>query len=108
MQPCPKDKPYRNQKLLDLASEAPHCMYCKEPNNGQVVACHSNSQKFGKGMGQRASDAPIALMCGLCHSLYDGRIGPHLTQQERDLIFYEAACKTWEWLMKEGHLEVRA
>ncbi len=107
MNPSPKNIPYRNPKLLHLASECPECMYCREPNRRQIVGCHSNSYKFGHSMGQKASDAPIAYMCNLCHDLCDGRIGKHLTQAERDMIFYEAACKTWEWLMREGHLEVK-
>lgn len=101
----PKEKNYRNPRLLERAKDAPYCMYCRESNHGQIVACHSNSQKFGKGMGQKASDVPIAFLCGHCHSLVDGRIGPHLTQQERDLIFYEAACQTWLLCMREGWLK---
>lgn len=100
-------KPYRNPKILRLAEECPHCMYCGESNHGQIVACHSNSQKFDKGLGQKASDVPIAYLCDQCHSLYDGRIGPHLTQRDRDMVFYEASCKSWLWLMREGYSEVK-
>ena len=107
MPACPKDAHYRNQKLRDLAAECPECMYCGEPNHGQIVGCHSNSAKFGKGMGIKASDAPIAYLCRACHDLADGRLGPHLDQKFRDSVFYEGACKTWLWLMREGHLVAR-
>lgn len=102
----PKEQNYRNRRLLDLAAECPHCFYCGETNHGHVVPCHANMQKFGKGMGEKASDVPIAFMCNLCHDLYDARMGKHLTQQERDLIFYEAACKTWLWMMQEKRLRL--
>lgn len=100
----PKQKNYRNQKLRDLAKECPQCMYCGETNVGQVVGCHSNSHKFGKGLGCKASDAPIAFLCMACHDWVDGRDGTNSNSTERELVFYEGACKTWLWLMQNGHL----
>ncbi len=98
---------YRSPKLLKLASEAPHCFYCREPNEGQVVACHSNSQRFGKGLSLKAHDAPVAMLCLHCHQLVDGVLGPHLSKHDREAIWYEGVAFTWLWLMLEGHLEVK-
>ena len=38
MNPQPKQKNFRSQKLRDLAREAPHCMYCGRTNMDDVVA----------------------------------------------------------------------
>lgn len=97
-------KPYRNKKLLALAEECPTCMYCNAPNHGQVVACHFNSIKYGKGMGQKAHDI-TAFMCNLCHDLVDGRSGD-LTKQERELVLYEGIYRTFLWLLQEGKIKV--
>jgi len=97
---------YRNAKILALAAEAPHCMYCREPNIGQVVACHSNHIKHGKGVGVKSHDL-VCYACDHCHSVIDGRLGPHLSKRDRDAMFYEAAYETVLWLLLEGHLEVR-
>jgi hypothetical protein len=102
-----KNKPYRDPRILALAQEVAYCFYCKEPNHGQVVACHSNSQKFGHGMGQKASDFPVAYLCDKCHALVDGRIGPHLSRVDREMVWYEGACLSCMWLMSEGYLEVK-
>lgn len=102
----PKEKNYRNKKLLDLAQEAPYCMYCKEPNHGQVVLCHSNSTQHGKGMGIKAHDIPCYL-CNLCHDLADGRIGKHLTLPERNAILYEGVYNSVLWLLQEGKLVLK-
>lgn len=96
----PKISNYRNQKLRDLAKEVPHCMYCCEPNHGQVVLCHSNSQKHGKGLGIKAHDVPCYL-CDRCHALADGRMGPHLDKRDRDLILYEGVYNSVLWILLE-------
>jgi hypothetical protein len=95
----PKEKPYRNPELLKLASEAPYCMYCKEPNHGQVVSCHMNSLKHGKGTGVKAHDIPCYL-CKKCHDMADGRVAPHLNKTERDLILYEGVYNTFLWFLR--------
>ena len=46
-----KQAVYRSKKLLDYAKECPMCFGCGEPNDGSVVAAHSNQQRDGKGMG---------------------------------------------------------
>lgn len=99
---------YRNQKLLKLASRAPHCMNpaCGTLNRGQIVACHSNSQRHGKGTGLKAHDI-TAYLCGHCHDMLDGRTG-NLTREEKERLFADALFETWLWLMREGLLEVAA
>jgi hypothetical protein len=97
---------YRNRKLLDLARDCPHCMSCRSHNDGSVVAAHSNSQEFGKGMGIKASDAAIAFLCDDCHSLVDGRTGK-LDRFERETMFYKASMKTYVWMMEQGKLELK-
>ena len=81
-------------------------MYCGETNVGQVVLAHSNSLKHGKGIGTKSHDIP-AYLCGLCHSRADGRIGPHLSQQEREMIIYEGVYNSFLWLLREGRLVLK-
>ncbi len=95
---------YRNPNLLALAKHAPHCMHCGVSNYGQVVACHSNSQRHGKGTGLKAHDVP-AFLCHECHDLLDGRKGT-LTRREKDVMFLSAAYDTSVWLFQSGHLKV--
>ena len=104
MRSMPKDPPYRNQKLRDLAKECPHCMYCGKANEGDVVLAHSNRQRDGKGMGIKPSDVPCYL-CYKCHGIADGRLEPNgWTWEERGEIIREAAYYSTLWLLKEGYL----
>ena len=96
---------YRNAKMLALANDAPHCMYCRELNHGHIVGCHSNSIKHGKGMGIKAHDL-VAYLCNHCHDIIDGRLGPHMSKRDRDAMFYEGAYETVLWLLINNHLEL--
>ena len=100
----PKVGPYRNQALLDLAQLAPYCMNpaCRTQQHGQVVACHSNHLRHGKGRGIKAHDLP-AFLCDHCHDLLDGRAG-NLTPSEKDALFFEAFYETWAWIALNGYL----
>lgn len=95
----PKDSPFRSHKLLRHAEDAPMCFACGKANVGDVVACHSNLQRHGKGLGQKASDL-TAFMCGSCHDRYDGRVSTRMSQDD----FNEALISTTLWLLKEGYL----
>lgn len=95
---------YRNPTILALAQHAPHCMHCGSSNHGEVVACHSNSLRHGKGTGIKAHDVP-AYLCRGCHDLLDGRAGT-LTRHEKDVMFLDAAYDSIVWLLQEGHLKV--
>lgn len=94
----PKDKPYRNQFLRDIAVEAPICFRCGQSNDGTVVGCHSNAIADGHGTGQKASDL-LAYMDRECHRWVDTHW--HDGGQEE---FYYAAYKSTIWLLKEGYL----
>ena len=98
--------PLRSQALRDLAAKCPKYMFCGQPNDGSIVACHSNSQRHGKGMGLKAHDVP-AYLCRECHDRLDGRAGS-LTRHERDCMYLEAAWETELWLLESGHLKVVA
>lgn len=101
----PKEKNYRNQKLRDLAREAEYCCSCKKPNDGTVVAAHSNAQKHGKGLGVKAHDV-VCYVCKDCHDLLDGRTGG-LTRAEAYLMFLEAVYETVLWLLRTGRMVVK-
>lgn len=92
---------FRSQKLLDLAKEAPCCMYCGAHNHGQVVGCHSNSQRHGKGQGLKAHDV-VAYLCDECHRVIDGAGA----REYREWMFLEAVYQTTLWLLQSGHLRV--
>lgn len=97
---------FRSPKLLHLAERAPHCMHCKIWNRGQVVACHSNSQRHGKGTGIKAHDL-VAYLCPTCHDLLDRRTG-EMPREDRDAMFLEACWQSTLWLLQEGLLKVVA
>lgn len=100
--------PFRSQTLRDLAAKVPHCMNrdCRAANRGQIVAAHSNESAHGKGLSLKAHDVP-AYLCGSCHDLLDGRAG-HLSREEKSAMFLRAAYASMVWLLREGHLLVRA
>ena len=100
----PKHQTFRSPKLLALAKDCPECVWCHAPQVGQVVACHSNSLRHGKGSGHKAHDLP-AYLCDRCHALVDGRTSG-LTREERDAMLFEAIYLTTLWLLETGHLEV--
>lgn len=95
---------YRNKKLLALAKDAPCCFACMKSNDGSVVACHSNSQRFGKGLGIKASDAAIAFMCNRCHA--ETESGKRLTREQRTEVWEQAFIDTMVWLFESGLVDV--
>jgi len=82
---------YRNKKLLDAAKDSPQCFGCGLPNDGTVVAAHSNQQRDGKGMGHKAHDCRVAYLCRECHDILDKSPLPRHAKQE---IFEEAWRRT--------------
>ena len=104
--PCPKDSPYRNQALRDLADKAPHCMSCFETNQHQVVLSHSDEGCNHKGMGQKADDVG-AYLCPRCHDVCAGLVDRELSLQDRQLKWYRAMLKSVVWLLKSGHLTTK-
>lgn len=89
-------KNYRSEKLLGFAKESPMCFGCGEPNDGSVVAAHSNQQRDSKGTGIKAHDFRIAFLCYRCHTELDQ--GKKMDKLER-LEFWERAHRaTIGWL----------
>ena len=101
---------YRNRKLLDLAHESPFCWGCGNPNDGTVVAAHSNSLADGKGRGTKAHDFRIAYLCFGCHSAVDEGVDPRtqarLSLDEKRALWEEAHRHTIGWLFLSNHLKV--
>ena len=95
---------YRNRRLLDAISNAPKCFFCDTPNDGTVVACHSNSGSDGKGMGMKASDAAIAGGCFKCHTALDS--GKDMLRAQKREAWLQAHVKTMRWLFESGVVEV--
>lgn len=94
---------YRNPNLLRLAAKAPKCFCCGRDNDGTVVACHSNEQTMGKGMGIKAADV-VAYCCATCHEEIDGR-NSLLTPYQRKSQWAMAATRSIRWAL-ENHPEV--
>lgn len=92
---------YRNRALLDLARLAPHCMGCWSTNHGDVVSAHSNQGRDGKGMGIKAHDYRIAMICGECHHEIDQG---GWTQEQKVRAWEKAHRATIGWLFEAGHL----
>ena len=44
------------------------CVRCGNPHS---QAAHSNSAKYGKGRGIKASDAFVIPLCAICHAAFD-------------------------------------
>lgn len=96
---------YRNKKLLEILRECPYCLSCGSPNDGTVVAAHSNQLRDGKGRGIKAHDFRVAAMCYTCHTELDQ--GSKLSKEER-LEMWEAAHRnTVGWLFLDDHLVIK-
>ena len=106
-----KRVPYRNKKILQAARgeectiNSPVCNY--DPST--VVACHSNSQEDGKGMGQKADDCFVAFGCSACHKWLDENVwynsDNRLDLMEKAEYFHRAMKKTLRRLLDMGVLK---
>lgn len=96
---------YRNRKLLDLARECPECMGCHRPNDGTVVAAHSNQLRDGRGMGHKAADYRVAFLCGTCHSEIDQ--GKSMSREEKVAFWERAYRNTIAWWFESGKVVVK-
>lgn len=102
--PCFKVQTYRSRELLRIVGHAPFCMACGQRNDGTVVACHANSQKFGKGRSLKAHDWAVCAMCFRCHAELDQ--GAFLSRQQREEMWMDAYIRTLAWLFESGHVGV--
>ena len=96
---------WRSKKLLAAAKDAPHCMSCFMPNDGTVVAAHSNQIRDGKGTGIKAHDYRSAFICGTCHYEIDN--GSGLSRSARIQAWEDAHRHTVGWLFESGRLEIK-
>lgn len=95
---------FRSRKLLDAARHSPVCFGCDRPNDGTVVAAHSNQSRDGKGAGHKAADYRIAFLCCSCHTEVDQ--GRRMSRGERVAFWEEAHRKTMGWLFESGKVVV--
>lgn len=94
---------FRSRKLLDAARDCPTCMDCGKPNDGTIVAAHSNQSRDGKGAGIKADDFRVAFICMACHSFIDQGNG---SRMERTAHWEEAHRATIGYLFKTGVIGV--
>ena len=97
---------FRSPKLLKLAKECPRCMICQGGSEGEMVGCHSNYLRHGKGRSLKAHDI-VVYACRECHDLLDGRKhGWDAIQKE--LAWSDGLFRTMFWLFQDsGHITVK-
>jgi hypothetical protein len=95
------DMTFRSKKLLE-ACRSLECQICGT-EDGTICAAHSNSQRDGKGMGTKASDAAIAALCFMCHAQMDQ--GRKWDKTEKRELWKEAHLKTMRALIERGLLK---
>lgn len=101
MPAIPKNTPYRNKKMRQLAAECDECHGCGA-FCGSVAGAHSNRQRDGKGLGIKAHDL-LAYLCPTCHLYVDG----DGDREERHNFFLQAVYNTVLWMLKNGHMDVK-
>ena len=103
---------YRNRKLLDLAHKCP-CMAqfqhdctqylpVDQPALYAVEAAHSDSSKYGRGIGQKTSDWCIAALCHTAHMALDSKELAGL----KDTEWQRAHKLTLDYLFENGFIKV--
>lgn len=95
---------FRSPKLLAMAKEAPCCFHCSNPNDGTVVAAHSNQLRDGKGKGIKAADYRVAFLCHYCHTEIDQ--GSRMPRETRIACWEEAHRRSIGWLFETGRVKV--
>ena len=86
---------YRNRAILRFAKDQP-CQSCGA-NDGTSVMAHSNLMEDGKGIGKKADDCFVSILCYQCHTNYDQRLNG-FTQED----FNRAMKRTWKLLLMNG------
>lgn len=94
---------YRNKKLIEAVRDAPICFGCGKPNDGTIVAAHSNQGTHGKGKALKAHDCYVAALCFECHSELDQ--GKSMSREEREAMWNAACVLTYGWLMRDERLK---
>ena len=94
---------YRNPKILRGAHDCPFCLGCGKPNDGTVVAAHSNQARDAKGAGIKAHDFRVAYLCFTCHQFVD--TSNKATIEEREELWETAHRLTVAYLILSGILK---
>jgi transposase-like protein len=88
----------RNPKRLAEIRKLP-CVRCGNPDS---QAAHSNSAKYGKGRGIKASDEFTVPLCHSCHSQFDRfELG---SRAESEAMFDQWLAKTELMMLKQEEL----
>ena len=89
----------RSPKRLAEIRKLP-CVRCGNPNS---QAAHSNSAKYGKGRGIKASDTFVIPLCQSCHSDFDQyKLG---NREQSEAMFEKWLVKT-ELMMNQTDKEI--
>jgi len=75
-------------------------------DSSTVVAAHSNRQKHGKGMGQKAHDYYVAFACSNCHSAVDGHLKTIYTAEELYDYWQRGFERTLDWAFEKGLITI--
>lgn len=102
---------YRNRKLLDLAHRVTECKMqlpgvCQGHSSHGCEPAHSNQQRHGKGMGNKAADYMHVASCHACHVEFDQ--GKRFNKAEKVEFFILAWERTMALYFENGWLGVAA
>lgn len=98
---------YRNRRILDLAHRVNDCQMqiegvCEGYSAHGCEPAHSNSQRHGKGFGNKAADYMHVAACHSCHAEFDqGRL---LSKDQKQEIFNEGWERTISLYFEKGWL----
>lgn len=108
MSAVPKDKAYRNRKLLDLAHDFQVCQIripgvCENYSIDGCEPAHANRQFLGKGFSRKADDYAFAASCHSCHAMIDQ--GPLDAESKWD-YWLKGYFRTVKILWEKGRIKV--
>lgn len=92
---------YRNRPYLNLLRELP-CML-QLSCEGQIVACHSNLLRHGRGVGHKSHDCFAVAGCTNCHSWLDTSGAP---REEKEQMFMAALERQWLFLFQHNLIKI--
>lgn len=98
---APKEEPYRDAALLEMARGRPCLMLVPGVCNHRTdstVAAHENE---GKGMGIKAPDHRSVWACYACHTFYDQGPAPRGYKRELFAAAMQMQEQAWEQVAKD-------
>lgn len=95
---------YRNRALLDLAHDAPCCAKFGHMCNDfmGVEPAHSDSHKFGRGIGHKSADWAFAAVCHNAHLDFD-----KMEREEKFQAWLASFVATQDYFWKADKLRVK-